>query len=349
MAVHARQRANEIVVERAGGNAYVNGADFDFAAGAPPKPGYIKLVTPDGGCARSPATSSSRTGWSSPGRPDADHLRVVRGPADRVRHRRRRRAVGAAGLRRGPRAGRHLPGRRGRRCGCPPAGSLSPASPRAARSCSASSSRRTGAFALMLGGPDRRTLSSAPRVAPADHVSPQPRTAGHGAAHRRILALRREVPARPPVTASRGRPPRPGPPRPIRHAAPCGRPGTWAACPARPTRTRRSTDPPASQGPVREGLRGRLQNERGSEWSSGPGRRASARTAPCSPRARRAAGPCRPRRRGRQRTRRRTPTPRPRRPGRCRPAEALGEDPPPRQPAVGADVERGQPPGTTRR
>jgi hypothetical protein len=25
-----------------------NGADFDFAAGAPPKPGYIKLITPSG-------------------------------------------------------------------------------------------------------------------------------------------------------------------------------------------------------------------------------------------------------------------------------------------------------------
>jgi len=30
------------------GNACVNGADVDFVAGAPPKPGYIKLVTPDG-------------------------------------------------------------------------------------------------------------------------------------------------------------------------------------------------------------------------------------------------------------------------------------------------------------
>ena len=47
MAVHAEQRANEIVID-ARGNAYVNGADFDFTAGAPPKPGYIKLVTPDG-------------------------------------------------------------------------------------------------------------------------------------------------------------------------------------------------------------------------------------------------------------------------------------------------------------
>jgi sugar lactone lactonase YvrE len=47
MVVHAGQAANEIVVDLRG-NAYVNGADFDFAAGAPPKPGYIKLVTPDG-------------------------------------------------------------------------------------------------------------------------------------------------------------------------------------------------------------------------------------------------------------------------------------------------------------
>jgi sugar lactone lactonase YvrE len=47
MAVHAEQRASEIVVD-ARGNAYVNGADFAFVAGAPPKPGYIKLVTPDG-------------------------------------------------------------------------------------------------------------------------------------------------------------------------------------------------------------------------------------------------------------------------------------------------------------
>ena len=46
MAVHAGQWANEIVVD-ARGNAYVNGADSDFAAGAPLKPGYIKLVTPD--------------------------------------------------------------------------------------------------------------------------------------------------------------------------------------------------------------------------------------------------------------------------------------------------------------
>ena len=47
MAVHAGQRANEIVVDGRG-NIYLNGADFNFVAGAPPKPGYIKLITPDG-------------------------------------------------------------------------------------------------------------------------------------------------------------------------------------------------------------------------------------------------------------------------------------------------------------
>jgi sugar lactone lactonase YvrE len=47
MALHADQRANEIVVHGCG-NIYLNGADFNFVAGAPPKPGYIKLVTPDG-------------------------------------------------------------------------------------------------------------------------------------------------------------------------------------------------------------------------------------------------------------------------------------------------------------
>jgi sugar lactone lactonase YvrE len=38
---------NEIVVDGRG-HVYVNGADFDFAGGEAPKPGYIKLVTPSG-------------------------------------------------------------------------------------------------------------------------------------------------------------------------------------------------------------------------------------------------------------------------------------------------------------
>jgi len=48
MAVYAEHPANEIVVD-VRGHAYLNGADFgDFAAGKPPEPGYIKLLTPDG-------------------------------------------------------------------------------------------------------------------------------------------------------------------------------------------------------------------------------------------------------------------------------------------------------------
>ena len=47
MVTHAEQRGNEIVVD-ARGNIYINGADFNFAGGEAPNPGYIKLVTPDG-------------------------------------------------------------------------------------------------------------------------------------------------------------------------------------------------------------------------------------------------------------------------------------------------------------
>jgi sugar lactone lactonase YvrE len=43
----AEQHANEIVVDGRG-NTYINGADFDFVAGGAPKPGYIKLLTQDG-------------------------------------------------------------------------------------------------------------------------------------------------------------------------------------------------------------------------------------------------------------------------------------------------------------
>jgi sugar lactone lactonase YvrE len=48
MAALADQGANEIVVDGRG-YVYVNGADFDFAGGEAPKPGYVKLITPDGG------------------------------------------------------------------------------------------------------------------------------------------------------------------------------------------------------------------------------------------------------------------------------------------------------------
>jgi len=47
MVTIAEQRANEIVVDGRG-NVYLNGADFDFAGGEAPKPGYVKLLTPDG-------------------------------------------------------------------------------------------------------------------------------------------------------------------------------------------------------------------------------------------------------------------------------------------------------------
>ena len=47
MVILADQACNEIVVDGRG-NVYINGADFDFAGGEAPRPGYIKLVTPDG-------------------------------------------------------------------------------------------------------------------------------------------------------------------------------------------------------------------------------------------------------------------------------------------------------------
>src|SRR5262252_5124547 len=47
MVTLAEQHANEIVVDGRG-NAYINGADFDFVAGAAPKPGYIKLLMQGG-------------------------------------------------------------------------------------------------------------------------------------------------------------------------------------------------------------------------------------------------------------------------------------------------------------
>ncbi len=47
MVTLAEQKANEIVVDGRG-NIYLNGADFNFSGGEAPKPGYIKLITPDG-------------------------------------------------------------------------------------------------------------------------------------------------------------------------------------------------------------------------------------------------------------------------------------------------------------
>ncbi len=47
MVTHSDQGGNEIVVDGRG-NIYLNGADFNFANGAGAEHGYIKLVTPDG-------------------------------------------------------------------------------------------------------------------------------------------------------------------------------------------------------------------------------------------------------------------------------------------------------------
>ncbi len=47
VARYSEQGGNEIVVDPAG-HIYVNGADFDFLGGEPPKPGWIRLIGPDG-------------------------------------------------------------------------------------------------------------------------------------------------------------------------------------------------------------------------------------------------------------------------------------------------------------
>jgi sugar lactone lactonase YvrE len=47
MVTLAEQGGNEIVVDGRG-NIYINGADFNFSGGEAPKPGYIKLLTPAG-------------------------------------------------------------------------------------------------------------------------------------------------------------------------------------------------------------------------------------------------------------------------------------------------------------
>ena len=83
---------NEIVVDGRG-NAYVEQLSFDFAT-EEPRPGIIALVTPDGSV-RQVADGDrvpERHGRDAR-RLDADRRRVLRPPADRVRHRRRRRAV----------------------------------------------------------------------------------------------------------------------------------------------------------------------------------------------------------------------------------------------------------------
>ena len=88
MVVHADQRANEIVVDGRG-NIYLNGADFDFVRRSAAQARLHQARHP-----RRPATPGRRRHpvpqrhGHHARRPDADHLRVVRGQAHRVRHRR---------------------------------------------------------------------------------------------------------------------------------------------------------------------------------------------------------------------------------------------------------------------
>ena len=185
MAVHAEQRANEIVVD-ARGIAYVNGADFDFVAGAPPKPGYIKLITPDGQLRQVAGDIQFPNGMVIT--PDGRTLIISEsfaGQAHRVRHRRRRRAVWAAGVRRGSGARRHLHGRRRRGVGVH----------RRVLGRPRSRGRQSPATCRTRGEPGA-IRADARRPGPADPVHlhrrvahgrrrpRQPRTAGHGAAHR---------------------------------------------------------------------------------------------------------------------------------------------------------------------
>ena len=143
MVTIARKHANEIVVD-AVGNAYVNGADFAFVAGAPPEPGYIKLVTPDGHLRQVADDIQFPNGMVIT--PDGRTLIISESFAGRLT------AFGIdsdGGL-----SGRRVfakvsartasPWTPRARCGCPQAGSRSSVSPRAAGSCSGSDWPRTG-------------------------------------------------------------------------------------------------------------------------------------------------------------------------------------------------------------
>jgi sugar lactone lactonase YvrE len=110
MVTLAEQHANEIVVDPSG-KIYINGADFDFVGGGAPKPGYIKLVTPDGQLRQVAGDIRFPNGMVITADNHADHRRVARGPTHRLRHRPRRRAVRPARVRRRPGPGRHHHGR----------------------------------------------------------------------------------------------------------------------------------------------------------------------------------------------------------------------------------------------
>ena len=142
MVVHAEQRANEIVVDGRG-NIYLNGADFDFVAGAPPKPGYIKLVTPDGQLRQVADDIQFPNGMVIT--PDNRTLIISESFAGRSPHSTSTPTEGCPTAGSSPEdsprtASASTPKARS---GSAP-GSRWPASPRAAKSCNASNCRRTG-------------------------------------------------------------------------------------------------------------------------------------------------------------------------------------------------------------
>ena len=160
---------NEIVVDGRG-NVYVNSIDFDFMAGEQPKRrASSPWSRPTARPARSPTASTFPNGMVvTPDNSTLIIVGVVRRPAHRVRHRRRRQPVEPTRVGRGRRPRRHLPRRRGlhldairrhayahRREESPEGDFIR------VREGGAELERieidRPG-FACMLGGPDRRTL-----------------------------------------------------------------------------------------------------------------------------------------------------------------------------------------------
>ena len=143
MVTVAEQHANEIVVDGRG-NAYINGADFNFVGGGPPEPGYIKVVTPDGQLRQVAGDIQFPNGMVIT--PDGRTLIISESFAGGSP---RSTSTATAGCRVGacsPTAWAQTasPWMPRARSGCPQAGSRSPASPRAARSCSGSNWLRTG-------------------------------------------------------------------------------------------------------------------------------------------------------------------------------------------------------------
>ena len=144
MVTHSEQGGNEVVVDGRG-NIYLNGADFNnFTAGGTPKPGYINLITPDGqlrqvaddiqfpnGMVITPDNRTLIISESFAALGDADHRAICGAdPTGESSPRDSARTVSAST----PKA----------RYGSAPQIARWSASPRAARSCGALSSRSTG-------------------------------------------------------------------------------------------------------------------------------------------------------------------------------------------------------------